>query len=133
MRPPGLEKSWPPSPMAWRRYRVKLASGAAATLGFWLADPRHETTARLKEAHCASHLGLFFVLGDPESGEDVVLWVQQAAFLTLFSQHTLVIGAEVRGLLPRYFAAYFDEIKDLAPELARVRLIAPRTGDKTLN
>jgi hypothetical protein len=119
--------------MAWRRYRVTLASGATATLGFWLADPHHATTARVMKAHRASHLGLFFVLGDPESGEDVVLWVQEATAISLFAQHTLLIGDEVKALLPRYFAAYFDEIKDLAPGLARVRLIAPRTGDKTLN
>jgi len=133
MPSPGSRKRWPPSPTEWRRYRVKLASGITATLGFWLADPQHATTARLKQAHDASYLGLFFVLDDPESCEDVVLWVQQATSLTLFSQQTLVIGDEVRGLLPRYFAAYFDEIRDVAPDLARVRLIAPRTGDKTLN
>jgi hypothetical protein len=40
---------------------------------------------------------------------------------------------EVRRLLPRYFAASFHEIKDLAPGLGRVTLIAPRTGDKKLH
>jgi hypothetical protein len=35
--------------------------------------------------------------------------------------------------LPRYFAVFFDEIKDVAPELESVRLAAPRTGDKHLH
>jgi hypothetical protein len=36
-------------------------------------------------------------------------------------------------VLPRYFAAFFDEVKELAPALADVRLVVPKTGDKTLN
>jgi hypothetical protein len=30
----------------------------------------------------------------------------------------------------RFFAAFFDEIDDVPPQLANVRLAAPRTGDK---
>ena len=88
----------------------------------------------MKKAHDASHLGLLVVLDDPESREEVVLWFQQATSLTLVSQNgDMMIGDEVRTLLPRYFTVFFDDIKDVAPDLANVRLAAPRTGDKTLH
>ena len=73
------------------------------------------------------------VRGDPESVEEVLLWIQQTTSISLFSQTALVVGHEVRALLPRYFAVFFDEVKDLAPDLAMVRPIAPKTGDKKLN
>jgi hypothetical protein len=127
-------KRCPPGSLAWRQYQVKLVSGGTATLGFSLADPHDKTMARVKQAHDASHLGLLVVLDDPDSLEEVVLWFQQATSLTLVSQNgDTMIGDEVRGLLPRYFAAFFDEIKDVAPELATVRLVMPRTGDKRLH
>jgi hypothetical protein len=63
-----------------------------------------------------------------------VLWFHQAASLTLISQNGgIVISDEVRGLLPRYFAVFFDDVRELAPELAKVSLVVPRTGDKTLH
>jgi hypothetical protein len=113
---------------------VKLLTGRTATLGFSLADPNDGTMARLKAANDAEHLGLLFVLDDPDSLEEVVLWFQQATALTLISQNgDTMIGDEVRDLLPRYFAVFFDEIKDIAPDLATVRLAVPRTGDKSLH
>jgi hypothetical protein len=128
------EKRCPPGSLAWRQYQVKLATGRTATFGFSLADPQDKTMARLKQTHGASHLGLLIVLDDLDSLEEVVLWFQQAASLTLVSQNgDVMIGDEVRGLLPRYFTVFFDEIKDVAPDLANVRLAVPRTGDKTLH
>jgi hypothetical protein len=109
-------------------------SGRAVTLGFSLGDPRDGTMARMKERHRAAHLGLLVVLDDPDSLEEVVLWFHQAASLTLISQNgDIVISDEVRCLLPRYFAVFFDDVKELAPQLAKVRLVVPRTGDKILH
>ena len=127
------ERRWLPSPIAWRQYQAKLASGSTATLGFSLGDPCDATTARVMKAYDASHLGIFLVLDDPQSVEAAVLWFQQAASLSLLSPDPIRIGDEVRGLLPRYFTAFFDEIKDLAPVLGSIRLIAPRTGDRKLH
>ena len=127
------EKRWLPSPIAWRQYEAKLASGFTATLGFSLADPFDADTARVMAAYSASHLGLFVVFDDPHSMEAPVLWFQEASCLTLLSPDPMKIGDEVRALLPRYFTAFFHEIKDLAPELGKVRLIAPRTGDRKLH
>jgi hypothetical protein len=114
---------------------VKLMSGRTATLGFSLADPRHRTMARIKREHAAVNLGLLIVLDDPESREEVVLWFQQATSLTLLSQNDdMTIGDEVRALLPRYFTVFFDEVKEIAPDLADI-LLAPvlRTGEKNLH
>ena len=127
------ENRWLPSPIAWRQYEAKLASGFTATLGFSLGDPCEANTARVMAAYGASHLGLFVVLDDPQSMEVPVLWFQEAACLTLLSPNPMKIGDEVRGLLPHYFTVFFHKIKDLAPDLGKVRLIAPRTGDKKLH
>jgi hypothetical protein len=113
---------------------VNLSSGRAVTLGFSLADPRDATMARVKREHSAAHLGLLVVLDDPDSLEDVVLWFHQATSLTLISQNgDTMISDEIRGLLPRYFAAFFDDVRDVAPELAEVKLVVPRTRDKNLH
>jgi hypothetical protein len=132
-RPP-TDGRRPPASLAWRQYEVRLTSGRLATLAFSLADPLDATMARVKKAHDAAHLGLLVVLDDPESQEEVVLWFHQTTSLTLISQNgDMMIGDEVRHLLPRYFATFFDDIKDVAPDLADVRLAVPRTGDKTLH
>jgi hypothetical protein len=120
--------------LAWREYEVKLVSGRTARLGFSLADPEEKAIARLNQAHGASHMGLLIVLGDPDSLEEVVLWLEQPTALTLLSENgDMIIGAEVRTLLPRYFAVFFDEIKDVAPGLTDIKLATPRAGDKNLN
>ena len=135
MSPPMvLPKRRPPGSLAWQQYEVNLMSGRAVTLAFSLSDPRDETMARVKERHRASHLGLLIVLDDADSVEDVVLWFQHAQSLTLLSQNSeVVIGDEVKALLPRYFAVFFDDVKALAPELACVRLALPESAAKTLH
>lgn len=134
MAHPEGDRRRPAGSLAWRQYQVKLVSGRTATLGFSLADPNDRSMARLKRAHDASHLGMLFILDDPDSLEEVVLWFQQATTLTLISQNgDTMIGDEVKTLLPRYFAIFFDEVKDVAPDLANIRLAVPRTGDKNLH
>jgi hypothetical protein len=132
---PGEDRRRPPGSLAWRQYEDKLMSGRTAILGFSLADPRHRTMARVKREHEASNLGLLVVLDDPESLEEVVLWFQQATALTLLSQNgDMMIGEEVRALLPRYFTVFFDDVKEIAPGLADISLApVPRTGDRNLH
>lgn len=109
-------------------------SGRAVTLGFSLGDPHDGTMARMKDQHGASHLGLLVVLDDPASEEEVVLWFHQSDHLTLLSQNgDILIGDEVKTLLPRYFKVFFDDIKDLAPDLSKIKLAVPRTLDKHLH
>jgi hypothetical protein len=131
----GEDRRRPPGSLAWRQYEVKLTSGRTAILGFSLADPRHRTMARIRREHDASNLGLLVVLDDPESVEEVVLWFQHATSLTLMSQSgDMMIGEEVRALLPRYFTVFFDEVKEIAPDLADILLApVPRTGGKNLH
>ena len=127
-------KRYPLGSLAWQQYEVNLISGRAITLAFSLGDPRDEAMARMKERHRASHLGLLVVLDDPDSVEEGVLWFHQAESLTLLSQNSaIMIGDEVRALLPRYFAVFFDDVKALAPQLAHVRLSLPETVAKHLH
>lgn len=130
-----FEKRCPVGALAWRQYRVPLLSGRSATLGFSLGDPANSLMASLKRKHQAAHLGLLVVLDDdPTSPEDIIVWYHQKMTLTLISQEgAAVISPEIRSVLPRYFAAFFDEIKDVAPGLGDVRLTAPRLLDRTLH
>ena len=132
--PVPFDRRRPAGALAWRQYRVPLLSGEAATIGLSLGDPRNRMMASLKRSHDAAHVGLLVVLDDPDSPEEIVVWFQQATTLTLISQDgDAQLGPEITGVLPRYFAAFFDDIKDIAPDLARVRLAAPKTLDRTLN
>jgi hypothetical protein len=132
--PDAKEASRPLGTLAWRQYEVRLDSGHA-TMGFSLADPEDETIAEIKRKHDASNLGFLVILDDPESLEEVVLWFQQAGALTLMSQNgAMLLGDEVRSLLPRYFTLFFDEIRDIAPDLADVLLLGvPKTGTRHLH
>lgn len=132
--PSATRKRCPPASLAWQEYQVKLGSSRIVTVCLSLADPRDKTMARVMTAHDALHMGLLVILDDPESLEETVLWFHQAAALTLVSQNgDILIGDEIRALLPRYFTVFFDEIRDLAPELADVKLAVPKTGDKRLH
>lgn len=72
---------------------------------------------------------------DPDSLEEVVLWLRQAGSLTMMSQNgAMLIGDEMKALLPRYFIVFFDEIKHIAPDLADVLLVGvPKASKKHLN
>jgi hypothetical protein len=127
-------KGGPPGSLAWREYQVKLASGRTVRLGFSLADPLHKVTSEVQRGLDALHLGFFVVFDDPDSQEEPMLWFQQATLLTLRSQQgNIAIGHDIRSVLPRYFAVFFDDMKDIAPKLADVRFAIPRTGDRTLH
>jgi hypothetical protein len=121
--------------LAWRQYDVKLDAGHSVTVGFSLADPHDETIAEMKRRHGASNLGFLVILDDPDSVEEVVLWFQQASSLTMMSQNgAMLIGDEVQALLPRYFTVFFDDIKDIAPDLADVLFVrVPRASTGHLN
>lgn len=129
-----VRKKCPPGSLAWQEYRVNLRSGRTITLAFSLADACNGTMATAKKRHAASHLGLLVILDDPESLEEAVLWLHRRSSLTLVSgSGDTIISDEVRALLPRYFTAFFDEVKELAPGLAEVKFVVPRTGDKSLH
>ena len=121
--------------LAWRQYDVTLDSGHCVKVGFSLADPHDETIAEIGRKHGASNLGFLVILDDPDSLEEVVLWFHQASELTMMSQNgAMLIGDEMKALLPRYFTVFFDEIRHIAPDLADVSLVGvPKASKKHLN
>ena len=80
-------------------------------------------------------IGFLVILDDPDSLEEVVLWFHQASSLTMMSQNgAMLIGDEIKALLPRYFTVFFDEIRHIAPNLADVVLVGvPKASKKHLN
>jgi hypothetical protein len=135
MMPHSGQTGGPPATLAFRQYEVKLDSGRQVAVGLSLADPHDKTVALIKQSHDAANLGFLIILDDPDSAEEVVLWFQQAGELTLMSQNgPMLISEELAALLPRYFTAFFDDIKDIAPDLADVVLVCvPKRGEKHLN
>ncbi len=132
--PVPFDRRRPFGTLAWRQYRVPLLSGEAATIGLSLGDPKNRMMEQLRRSHGAARVGLLVVIDDPESPEEIVVWFQQETTLTLISQDgDAMIGAEISSVLPRYFAAFFDDVKDIAPDLALIRLAAPKTLDRKLN
>jgi hypothetical protein len=129
------EAGRPLGTLAWRQYDVTLDSGHCVKVGFSLADPHDETIAEISRKHSASNLGFIVILDDPDSLEEVVLWLRQAGSLTMMSQNgAMLIGDEMKALLPRYFTVFFDEIRHIAPDLADVLLVGvPKASKKHLN
>jgi hypothetical protein len=64
-----------------------------------------------------------------------VLWLRQAGTLTMISRNgAMFMGEEIRTLLPRYFTVFFDEIRDIAPDLADVLFVGvPPANNEHLN
>lgn len=122
----------PPGALAWQEYEVDLRTGRPIRLAFMLADPAQPAAAEMKRTYQAQHLGLL-VVADQEQ-PCIVWWFQQESTLTLIPRRgDTPIGDALKKVLPRYFAAFFDDIKDVAPGLERVTLIARRTGDRRLH
>jgi len=121
--------------LAWRQYDVRLHSGRWAKVGLSLSDPHDKTIAEVKVKYTASHLGFLVILDDPDSVEEPVLWLRQAGALTMMSQNgAMLIGDEIKRLLPRYFTAFFDEVKHIAPDLSDVLFVrVPRAYNEHLN
>lgn len=132
---PSSETRRPLGALAWRQYDVTLDSGHCVKVGLSLADPHDETIAEISRKHGAYNLGFLVILDDPDSLEEVVLWFHQTSSLTMMSQNgAVLIGDEMKALLPRYFTVFFDEIKHIAPDLAEVLLVGvPKASKKHLN
>lgn len=132
---PQSKETEPLAILAWRQYDVKLHSGCLVTVGFSLSDPQDRTIADIKVKYTASHLGFLVVLDDPDSLEEPVLWLCQAGTLTMMSQNgAMLMSNEIKALLPRYFTMFFDEIKDIAPDLADVLFVrVPGASREHLN
>ncbi len=123
----------PPDQIAWQPYEVRLMSGHTATIIFSLGDLDDPRMAQILGRRGASHLGFVAVLDDPLSTELPLLWYIEDSTLSVVCDRGIEIGVEIVEVLPRYFTAFFDDIKDRAPELADVGFAVPRTGDKHLH
>ena len=122
----------PPGALAWREYEIDLHTGHPLKLGFMLADPTQRGTAQLKRTYKAQHLGMLVL--DGQRLHCIVWWFQQEDALTLIPRHgDSEIDDDLKEILPRYFAAFFDDIKDVAPDLQKVTLVTPKTGDRRLH
>jgi hypothetical protein len=122
----------PPGILAMREYRVLLPSGPTATIGFALSDFAHNSEpADVARRNKAVAFGLLAIHGVPDAPERAMVWFHDSTRL----RYVLANGDphpsdEIRRILPRYFAVFFNEIRDVAPSLAALIPVVPRIGDK---
>ncbi|SKA34911.1 hypothetical protein SAMN02745126_05575 [Enhydrobacter aerosaccus] len=124
-----------PGALAWREYQVHLPSHVTATLSFTLGDPDHEAwPAVVARQRGALAFGMLAIDDVPDAPEKAVLWtVEQDRLSIICERDDPDHSEEVKRVLPRYFAMFFDDIKDLAPQLAAREVLMPCLGDTTLH
>lgn len=106
--------------LATREYEVMLPDGTAGRLGYALCDLGMEN-ALSRHAHRrqAVAFGLLSFEGLPDAPRNAMLWVRTTEGMEM----TTADGddqprADLQRLIARYFIVFFDEIRDLAPDLA---------------
>ena len=124
-----------PGALAWREYQVPLPSRFTATISFTLGDPDHETwPAVVARQRGALAFGMLAIDDVPDAPEKAVLWTVERDRLSIICERDDPDPSEeVKQVLPRYFAMFFDDIRDVAPQLAAREIIMPREGDTTLH
>ena len=106
--------------LATREYDVTLPDGTAGRLAFALCDAaRDNALAQHARTRQAVAFGLLSFAGLPEAPRNALLWVRTKDGMEM----TTAAGddqpsGELQRLVARYFIVFFDEIKDVVPELA---------------
>ena len=106
--------------LATREYDVMLPDGSKGKLAFALCDlSRENALARHARQREAVAFGLLGFEGLPEGPRHPLLWVRTRTGMEMTtSDSDDQPGAELQRLVARYFILFFDDIKDVVPELA---------------
>lgn len=106
--------------MATREYEVTLPDGTQGRLAFALCDiARDNALAQHARRRQAVAFGLLSFEGLPDAPRNTLLWVRTKDGMEM----TTADGddqpsGELQRVVARHFIVFFDEIKDVAPELA---------------
>jgi hypothetical protein len=112
--------------LATREYEVTLPDGTRAKLAFALCDLARENAlarhARKRGAVAFGLLGFEGIVGAPAHP---VLWVQTTSGMEMtVSDGDDQPAPELQRLIARHFALFYDDIKEVAPDLAVLLLRA---------
>lgn len=106
--------------LATREYDVPLPDGATGKLAFALCDLlKDNALAQHARRRQAVAFGLLSFEGLPDAPLNALLWVRtrDGMEMTTADADDQPSG-DLQRLVARYFIVFFDEIKDVVPELA---------------
>ncbi len=103
-----------------REYDVTLPDGTQGKLAFALCDlAKDNALAQHARRRQAVAFGLLSFAELPDAPRNALLWVRTKDGLEMTTADgDDQPGGDLQRLVARYFIVFFDEVKDLAPELA---------------
>lgn len=106
--------------LATREYDVTLPDGTQGRLGFALCDLTADNAlARHARRRQAVAFGLLSFADLPDAPRSAMLWVRTRDGMEMTTADgDDQPGGELQRLVARHFIVFFDEVKELAPELA---------------
>ena len=106
--------------LATREYDVALPDGTQGKLAFALCDlAKDNALAQHARRRQAVAFGLLSFAALPDAPRNALLWVRTRDGMEMTTADgDDQPGGDLRRLVARHFIVFFDEIKDLAPELA---------------
>lgn len=106
--------------LATREYEATLPAGEAGKLAFALCDlARANPLAGHARRRKAVAFGLLSFEGFSDAPRGTMLWVRTRDGLEMTSADgDDQPGPELQRLVARYFIVFFDEVRDVAPELS---------------
>jgi hypothetical protein len=119
---------------SYREYEMTSEHGNGS-IAFTLGDLNADTMpARFAKHVGAEAFGLVSILGFPEAPVRPVIWVlvNQKLGITVADEDRDLTDA-LKLIVARYIAVFFNDIADIAPELATIRLRTDGRGDRSLN
>jgi len=106
--------------LATREYDVTLPDGTKGKLAFALCDLVGDNAlAQHARRRQAAAFGLLSFAGLPDAPSNTLMWVRTSEGMEMTTAgDDDQPGPELQRLVARYFIVFFDEIKDVVPELA---------------
>ena len=110
----------PDGALAFREYEVPLAGGGIASIAFTLGQPNIEThAAQLVREVGAVAYGYVSILDHPHAPIHPVVWMRTPTDIAIaVSDDDADLDGDIKQLIAETIFVFFDEIADVAPELA---------------
>jgi hypothetical protein len=116
--------------IVYKEYEVARPDGGTASLVFTLGRADADSfAARFARSHGAQAYGLVWVLNYPDAPQHPMVWVKTEAHLGLgLAREDGALRDDLEEIVRRHFPVFFNDIAEIAPELASLRLTSNRDG-----
>jgi hypothetical protein len=125
----------PDGALAYREYEVTTPSGESGSLALTLGDADADfMPARFAKHAGARAFGLVSILGFSDAPRYPVIWLQMESQIGVtVADGDDDLSPELRQIIARYLAVFFNDIAPVAPELAALELQSDGRGGRSLN